>query len=591
MIDNMNELTQFSPHAGKLFLQAVAGDISGRREAENNAVAAAGTERSMFCYAPKSGCPDAKQCHVVMVLRDGSDETSAQALLTSLQLDKLAEDKHFLLLFPNPKTGGWNYDEDASRESDMDYLVRCFGILKDSEIGVSGFNGMIFYIAASESASALLMTMAALRPINVPAMMISSFPSGYQIPAGALYAEVAAWSSNPVASEYIKKANGAGNSEAEVDGVVTHFGKNPNVRLLTTERTLDTDAVKIAWERLFSETRRWQNDTYGTYQKRTNFTARGFVGHVNEEIPGVNPGCKHTWYEYIPPQLRGTSEKVPLVFYFHGGGCVPLYGAEQSGWHDVADEENFIIVYPKAAQKKMWNVWNDPMLDFSDEAFVLALIAHMKTVHPIDETRIYVSGFSMGGMMSNCMACIQPDLIAAAAPCNAYNEGYFYSFATMLNRLKSNNAMNMSDRFPGEIEEITPVRKQADAKKASYDYRMPIFQVSGLLDQTWSITNPQDRRLMTFDYWKTYNNILAEAFSPDYAYESGLNADETWYDGADERFLHHRWHSNDAGNPALYELFLTKRMPHALDIRTARYAWEFLKKFSRNADGSLSIAK
>ena len=591
MIDNMNELTQFSPHAGKLFLQTVAGDISGRREAENNAVAAAGSERSMYCYAPKSGCPDAKQCQVVMVLRDDSEEASAQEILTSLQLDALAEEKHFLLLFPNPLRDGWNYNDDPARESDMDYLVRCFGILKDSEIGVSGFNGMIFYIAASKAASAFLMTMAALRPINVPAMMISAFPAGYQIPACALNIEVAAWSSNPVASEYIKRANGAGTAAESADGVTTYYGKNPNVRLLTTERSLDADAVKIAWERLFSETRRWQNDTYGTYQKRTNFTERGFVGHVNEEIPGVNPGCKHTWYEYIPPQLRGTSEKVPLLFYFHGGGCVPLYGAEQSDWHEVADEENFIVVYPKAAQRKMWNVWNDSSLDYSDEAFFLALIEHMKSVHPIDETRIYVSGFSMGGMMSNAMACSQPNVVAAAAPCNAFNEGYFNSLATMLNRMKNNLAMNMSDRLPGETEEITPTRLQADAKKTAYDYRMPLFQTSGLLDQSWPITNPQDRRLMTFDYWKAYNNIPVEPFAQVNSCESGLKADEKWYDGEDERFLHHRWFSQDESKPALYELFLAKRMPHALDIRTARYAWAFLKKFSRNPDGSLTIAE
>ena len=590
MIDHMNELTQFSPHAGKLFLQSVAGDISGRREAENNATAAAGSERSMYCYAPKSGCPDAKQCQVVMVLRDGSEEASAQELLSSLELDTLAEEKNFLLLFPNATESGWNFDDASQRESDMDYLVRCFGILKDSEIGVSGFNGMIFYIAASETASALLMTMAALRPINVPAMMISAFPQGYQIPAGALNVEVAAWSSNPTATGYILRANGAGEPGEDADGIVTYFGKNPNVRLLETNRETDAEAARIAWERLFSETRRWQNDTHGTYQKRTNFTERGFIGHVNDESLGVNPSCKHTWYEYIPPQLRGTSEKVPLVFYFHGGGCVPLYGAEQSDWHDVADEENFIVVYPKASQKKMWNVWNDPMLDFSDEVFFLALIEHMKTVHPIDETRIYASGFSMGGMMSNAMACLQPNLIAAAAPCNAYNEGYFNSFATMLNRMKNNTAMNMSDRLPGETEEITPTRLLADAKKAEYDYRMPLIQISGLLDQTWPITNPQDRRLMTFDYWKTYNNIPIEPFAPDASSESGLTADETWYDGDNERFLHHRWFSRDPGSPALYELFLAKRMPHALDIRTARYAWEFLKKFSRNPDGSLSIS-
>jgi len=591
MIDKMNELTQFSPHAGKLCLQSVAGDISGRREAENNAVAAVGSERSMYCYAPRSGCPDAKQCQVMMVLRDGSDEASAQELLNSLQLDTLAEEKHFLILFPNPKADGWNYGDAPARESDIDFFVRCFGILKDSEIGVSGFNGMIFYIAASETASALLMTMAALRPINVPAMMISSFPEGYTIPSGALNVEVAAWSSNPVATQYILQANGAGKTGEDADGVVTYFGKNPNVRLLVTDRKTDADALRIAWERLFSESRRWQNDTHGTYQKRTNFTARGFVGHVNDDSLCINHGCKHTWYEYIPPKLRGSSEKVPLVFYFHGGGCVPLYGAEQSGWHDIADEENFIVVYPKAAQRKMWNVWNDPALDYSDEEFFLALIEHMKMVHPIDESRIFVSGFSMGGMMSNAMACLQPDIIAAAAPCNGFNEGYFNSFATMNNRMKNNTAMNMMDRLPGETEEITPVRIQADAKKAAYDYRMPLIQISGLNDQTWPIINPQDRRLMTFDYWKAYNNIPVEAFETDLTCESGLKADETCYDGDDARFLHHRWYSKDAGNPVFYELFLAKRMPHALDIRTARYAWEFMKRFSRNADGSLSISE
>ena len=52
MIDRLNELTQFSKYAGKLFLQDVAGDISGRREAENDANASAGKDRDMYCYAP-----------------------------------------------------------------------------------------------------------------------------------------------------------------------------------------------------------------------------------------------------------------------------------------------------------------------------------------------------------------------------------------------------------------------------------------------------------------------------------------------------------------------------------------------------------
>ena len=103
--------------------------------------------------------------------------------------------------------------------------------------------------------------------------------------------------------------------------LTTYYGKNPNVRLLVTERKTDADTIKIAWERLFSESRRWQNDTYGTYQYRTNFSDRGFAGHVNDNSLGDNNECRHTWYEYIPPALRGTDEKVPLLFYFHGGAA------------------------------------------------------------------------------------------------------------------------------------------------------------------------------------------------------------------------------------------------------------------------------
>lgn len=93
---------------------------------------------------------------------------------------------------------------------------------------------------------------------------------------------------------------------------------------------------------------------------------------------------------------------------------MPLYGAEQSDWHEVADRENFIVVYPEASQNNMWNAWDDRgNLRYSDRELFMALIEHMKQVHPIDETRIYVSGFSMGGMMSNAMACSLPEVVAA----------------------------------------------------------------------------------------------------------------------------------------------------------------------------------
>lgn len=587
MNDPMNELVQHSPYEGDLFLQPVSGDISGRREAENDAAAGSGAARTMYAYAPKSGCPHPKQCQILMVLRNGSDRSSAIQLMKAWGLDALAEEKNFLLLFPNPVGEGWNYQNNPCQENDMDYLIRCFGVLKGSELGICGFNGMVFYLAASPEASALLMSMSALKPLNVPAMMIGPFPKDYSIPQEALYVETAAFiSCTPMAKEYLTAANRCSEQNGQ--------NANPNVRLLETDQDIGAETVRLAWDRLFSETRRWQNDTYGCYQKRTNFTERGFIAHVKDSSLGCNNGFAHTWYEYIPPRLRGTVEKVPLLFYFHGGGCVPLYGAEQSGWHDVADRENFIVVYPEASQDNRWNAWNDRSDQndkqfCSDRDFFLALIEHMKSVHPIDETRIYVSGFSMGGMMSNAIACALPGVVAAAAPCNAYNEGYFSSFNSFMNQIQG-KPYNPADDTADSSTEQSATRQEADSRKTAYDYRMPVIQTAGLLDGAWPIVNAADARLKTFDYWRIYNHIHTEPFTQDISNESGIMADETFYTGEDGRFLCHRWFTEDEEHAPLYQLLLVKRCPHALDIRTADILWDFLKRYSRNRDGSLKIS-
>lgn len=584
MNEHFIEMTQISPFAGNLYLETVAGETSRKIEHENDVQAADGQERTMYAYAPKSGCPDAKQTQILMVLRDGSDEASAEAILRELELDALAEQEHILILMPNPAPGGWNYRNDITRDNDMDFLMRCFGALRGSKLGVNGFNGMIYYLAASEDASALLMSMASRRPLNVPAMMIGPFPSDYAIPTDALYVETAACVfSNPVAEAYLKTANGV--STEETDGeMVVYYGENPNVRLAVTQRTMDAAAVRICWKKVLNPSRRWQNDTHGTYQKRTDFLKRGFTAHIKDKALGCNDGYAHTWYEYIPPQLRGTQEKVPLVFYFHGVNCVPLYGAEQSGWHEIADRENLIVVYPAPAVAKAWNIYNDPSMP-SDFAFVMALIEHMKTVHPIDETRIYATGFSMGAMMTHALCGAYPDVFAAGAPCNAYDMASF-----VMPKALYKGAVQGVDS--AGLAEDPPQRKLAEQKWGTKDYRMPMIQNVGMNDSiigAWPVTEiTGDVRDKTLDRWMRRNNIPREKRF-DSGTLSGLAADESFYEDPEQRFFHQRWCSDDPGHPVLFEQIIAKRMPHAVLPKQIGYAWQFIRKFRRMKDGSLKI--
>ena len=118
MIDNLEEIERFSPYGGELILEEINGNDNKFETAENSVYTEKGLNRTMYSYIPKSGCPDAKQCQVLMVLRGENTRKSAEKLLVELKLKELAEEKHFILLFPNPQDSGWNYLESNEKDND-----------------------------------------------------------------------------------------------------------------------------------------------------------------------------------------------------------------------------------------------------------------------------------------------------------------------------------------------------------------------------------------------------------------------------------------------------------------------------------------
>ncbi len=591
MRDDLNEIERFSPYGGELILEEVAGANNEFKTAENSVSTAKGADRDMYSYVPKSGCPDAKQGQVLFVLRSDASKESAEEALKKYGLDALAEDRHFTVLFPNPVEGGWNYNQDPAREDDMSFFVRCFAALPKSKGGVAGFNGMMFYIALDEAGSAMLTTLSAVHPIDCAAMMIGRYPADYVIPEGVKQPQVAwLYEENKAAEEYLKCVNTPACCE-EKDGVtVCTNGVNKNIRHFVSCAGLSTAEISKAWEMMFSEARRWRNDTYGTYQERTNFTEWGFVPHVKDTSLGVNNGFAHTWYEYVPEEVKNSDKKVPLLFYFHGANCIPLYGAEQSDWHRVAKDNGFIVVYPKASTMKRWNCWDEED-EPSDFAFVMALIEHMKKLYPVDETRIYASGFSMGSMMTNALCCAYPEVFAGGAAFNAQNLGYFKNAKSTFGAL----GMGGKPYTEEELNKVSHCRIMADEKNKDHKYRMPLIQNSGLLDALgvngWPIKDAKNIWLQTFDYWKDFNNIPVTPFVYSDEYETGLTADASCYEGEDQRFIHHIWYSQDEGHLPLYQVMVAKRMPHAVDLRQIRFAWDFIRHYSRNADGTLTYTE
>ena len=160
-----------------------------------------------------------------------------------------------------------------------------------------------------------------------------------------------------------------------------------------------------------------------------------------KECTGVltDDGKEDIWYEYIPAGYDG-SKPVPLVVSLHGGLMTGWGQAIYTSWTVLAEQNNFIAVFPNASSKRVWCVewgkWRfdgsegttenenpppeadkspeDPM-ENHDVAMLLGLIDRMKKTYNIDPQRIYMQGMSMGNLMTALFSRYFGNLLAGAA--------------------------------------------------------------------------------------------------------------------------------------------------------------------------------
>ena len=130
-------------------------------------------------------------------------------------------------------------------------------------------------------------------------------------------------------------------------------------------------------------------------------------------------GKQRTFIMHIPSAYKG-DKPVPLVIDYHpiGGSGNGEFGS--SPYKAKTDPEGVITLYPDGTSKPggMGNGWNvGPCCSNDDDVkFSYAMIDKLKEIACIDPQRIYATGFSMGGGMSNHVACMMSDVFAAVAP-------------------------------------------------------------------------------------------------------------------------------------------------------------------------------
>ena len=126
----------------------------------------------------------------------------------------------------------------------------------------------------------------------------------------------------------------------------------------------------------------------------------------------TSEGQKREYLQYAPSDL---GSKRPLIISCHG-----MNQSAQYQWDalkdakTLADKEKFVIVLPEGINSG-WDISGD-----RDINLIKDLIAQMKKDFDIDENRVYLSGFSMGGMLTYHAMNKIPNVIAAFAPISGY---------------------------------------------------------------------------------------------------------------------------------------------------------------------------
>ena len=111
---------------------------------------------------------------------------------------------------------------------------------------------------------------------------------------------------------------------------------------------------------------------------------------------------------YVPEGLPAYN--APLVISLHGMGQDANYQRNNTKWDAVADTAKFVMVYPNG-NGNAWDISGD-----TDIRFIETIIDTMYNRYHINRNRVYLSGFSMGGMMTYHAMSRLSDKIAAFGP-------------------------------------------------------------------------------------------------------------------------------------------------------------------------------
>lgn len=133
---------------------------------------------------------------------------------------------------------------------------------------------------------------------------------------------------------------------------------------------------------------------------------------------GANPGGMRM-HIYVPDS-RPANPAIIVAMHGCGGSGPGFYSGSE--FASLADQHGFIVIYPTATQQAgfgncfdTWSAAAKRRDGGSDPVSIMSMITYAQQQYGGDPNRVYATGSSSGGMMTNQLLALYPDVFKAGA--------------------------------------------------------------------------------------------------------------------------------------------------------------------------------
>jgi len=291
-------------------------------------------------------------------------------------------------------------------------------------------------------------------------------------------------------------------------------------------------------------------------------------------LKNANGEYLQTWVEFLPEEvLNGTAKpgSVPLVLGLHGGGDDMEQYVDEIGLLSLAGHERFAIVAPDhqtpgpalgpgprpaatapGSPRPATPAQGNPQAQAILPQVLPRLVKYMLKTYPaLDPSRVYATGYSLGGGATLQAINGDPSVFAAAVPMS-------------------------SSPYTGTPEQA------AQFKKAHLPvmFTTSSFDLGGAFDQ--------NANTIAGSYQTQVNLFLGYDGMPTVQYDfktypvTGLKADRVEKIKLNGEYSNTRWYINNPEGFPMVAVSYTENLNHALYPEFAKIFWDFTKHYSRD---------